>query len=225
MTREPTIEAFLMPLDRERAEIDHLHALLGAEERDRAAQFRFSQDRDRFIVRRGTLRLLLAERLGRSPTTIRYKAGYFGKPAIVDGDGLEFSLSASAGLALSVIAWGAALGCDIERCNPALADPDVAERLFAPGERRTLRGLAPDQWVQGFFRCWTRKEAFVKATGHGLSRPLDEFEVSLEPGDGARLLAGGEGWSLTAFQPTPGYEAAVVAKQSLVEVLRTVRLA
>jgi 4'-phosphopantetheinyl transferase len=200
------------PLDGSPGAIPALAATLDAGELARAAAFRHPRDRDRFIARRAWLRGLLAEELGCTPGEIAFDQNAFGKPIVRDGDDLRFSVSHSDGLGLCAIAHGTELGCDVERLNPALADPAVARSLFARAEVRALEALPPEEWVEGFFNCWTRKEAFVKAIGQGLSYPLSIFEVSVRPGAPAALLCGGGGWSVQSFQPAPGYQAAVVTE-------------
>ncbi|QAY79197.1 4'-phosphopantetheinyl transferase superfamily protein [Sphingosinicella sp. BN140058] len=182
--------------------------LLDRDERSRAQAFRFDRDRDRFVARRGALRRHLGGRLGVNPATLRFACNDYGKPFLVDYPELHFSLSHSAGLAICATST-ASIGCDIEHCDPKLADSAVAERLFAPAEIAALSSLQGEQWVGGFFACWTRKEAFVKALGLGLSHPLDAFAVSLDPTEPPHLISGGDGWALFAFTPAPGYQAAV----------------
>ncbi|MDB5738538.1 MAG: 4-phosphopantetheinyl transferase superfamily protein [Sphingomonas bacterium] len=200
------IDVWLIALDVAPTEIAALAPLLDEEERTQAERFRHAQDRTRFIARRGRLRQLLATYLGRPPA---FDRNAYGKPSVRGGGDLRFNVSHSDGLALCVVGE-VELGCDIERRNPALADPDVAERLFAPGEWRCFAALPEDQRIEGFFNCWTRKEAFIKAIGLGVSHPLDSFEVSLAPGDTPALLGGGEGWSIASFEAAPGYQAALV---------------
>lgn len=199
----------LFVLDLPDAAIDGLHALLDPAEQARAAQFRFDRDRRRFVARRGRLRRLLSGYLDRPARDLTFEHNAFGKPALRDGGSLNFNLSSSGGIGLCVVARGIAVGCDIERRDAALADPAVADRLFAPAERQALAALPPEQWVDGFFNCWTRKEAFVKALGAGLSHPLHDFTVSVEPGMPAVVREPACGWSLHAFQPMPGYHAAI----------------
>lgn len=186
-----------------------LLGLLDAEERERAGRFRLERDRRRFVARRGQLRALLGEQLGRSPAGIAFDHNACGKPAVRGGGDLRFSVASSGPLGLCVIAHGIDVGCDVERREPALADRATAERLFAPGERSALAAMPPEQWLEGFFNCWTRKEAFVKALGLGMSHPLDSFEVSLDAE--AALLAPRRDCAMYAFEPAPGYHAAVVA--------------
>ena len=205
------IEIRLFRLDLPTDRIAGLTALLDDGERERARRFRHVRDRSRFIARRGLLRLLLAERGAGNAATLRYTRNAYGKPALADRPDLRFNLSHSAGLALCVVAEDIEMGCDIERRDPELADPAVARRLFAPAERRAFEALPSDQRTEGFFNGWTRKEAFIKAIGLGVSHPLDSFEVTLTPGDPARIVSGGDGWSIASFEPAPGYQAALVA--------------
>lgn len=185
---------------------------LGGEERVRAAAFHSARDRWRYVARHGLLRRLLALRLGCAPDRLRFVVNEFGKPTLAGGD-LHFSLSHSRGLALIAIAEGE-VGCDIEKRDPAFACAATAAQFFAPAERQRLASLRPGDYCEGFFNGWTRKEAFLKALGCGLSRPLDSFEVSLAPGEPAQLLAGCDGWSVQSFAPRPLFHAAVVARGS-----------
>jgi len=188
--------------------LERCRSWLDGPERAQAERFRYGRDRDRFIARRGQLRARLAEEVGGSPAELRIRADDFGKPFLPDHPELRFNLSHSRDLALFVVVEGAEVGCDIEWRNPELACPGVARRLFAPAEVAALENLPQGQWVQGFFNCWTRKEAYVKALGLGLSYPLDAFTVSV--GEQATLLEALPGWSLTSFEPAPGYQAALV---------------
>jgi 4'-phosphopantetheinyl transferase len=204
------IDLWLFALDRPADEIAALATTLDAAERDRAGRFRFAVDRDRFVSRRGQLRRLLGGYLGRPAAAIGYGETGNSKPVIGDGDGLRFSLSHSDDMALCAVARGIELGCDIERHRPDLADPEVARRLFAPAEYQAIEALPESQRSAAFFNCWTRKEAFVKAIGLGLSYPLDAFEVSVAPGEPAALLRGGDGWSLRALDLGAVWHGALV---------------
>lgn len=205
------VDVHWIDLDAGTPDIGHWSDMLDIEERAQAQRFRFDRDRRHFIVRRGWLRELLSQRLERPPRDIRYSRNRFGKPSLLEGE-LSFNLSKSAGKALCVVASGLELGCDLELRNPGLATPDVAERFFSPLEQSWLSSLPADRWVEGFFNCWTRKEAYIKARGFGLSYPLDAFDVSLAPEEPAQLMRGCEGWSVQSFEPAPGFAAAVVAE-------------
>jgi len=165
------------------------------------------------VAARGLLRVLLGGYLQQTPEGLEFSYGQHGKPALSGGNassGLCFNLSHSSGLVVYAIARGRNLGIDVEHVRPDSAGEDIAERYFSAREMRDLRGLPPEARVHGFFRCWTRKEAYLKATGMGLRIPLDSFAVSLAPGQPAEFLSGVDPqWHLAAHNPAEGYAAAV----------------
>jgi 4'-phosphopantetheinyl transferase len=195
------VEAVFASLDADGPALEEARGLLDARERERAASFRFEEDRRRFVVRRATLRRLLGVRTGQAPETLAFEENAFGKPRLRSGP--CFSASHSGDRMMVAIA-DVEVGCDIERIDPALDWQPLAESFFAPSERRQLTER------DAFFRCWARKEAFVKALGRGLSYPLDAFEVSV--GAEPALVSGGHGWAMAAPDPGPGYAAALVAR-------------
>ena len=205
-----SVEIALFDLDLTPEELAAHQAWLDADERHRAAAYKADRDRNRFVARRGQLRAWLAQQVGADPGRLRLAADTNGKPFLPDHPDVHFNLSQSRDRALAAISLGAPLGCDIEWRNPDLASREVAARFFAPGECAELDGLPERQWIEGFFNCWTRKEAYVKALGLGLSYPLHAFRVSVAPGEAARLIDAQPGWSLTSFEPAPGYQAALV---------------
>jgi 4'-phosphopantetheinyl transferase len=187
--------------------------LLSEDERARAGRFVFDVHRRRFVAGRAGLRTLLAERLACGPRDLRFEYGPSGKPSLAGG-ALRFNLSHSDRLALVAVARDAELGVDIERIRP-LANMDlVAERVFSAAEREALGRVDPARRADAFFAGWTRKEAYIKARGEGIGL-LSAVEVALTPGDAPRLIrvAGQpselERWALHAFDPAPGYTAAV----------------
>jgi 4'-phosphopantetheinyl transferase len=182
-----------------------LAGILTPDELERAARFRFDRDRNRYIVCRGTLRELLG---ARAP----FVYGPYGKPRL-EGSDVRFNVSHSHGLGMIAIARGREVGCDIERVDPSFADEKIPEQFFSPHEVAALRALPESEQCAAFFRCWTRKEAFIKACGMGLSLPLDSFDVTL--GERAALLRGAEGWSLHSVDAPEGYATAVVLEDQL----------
>jgi 4'-phosphopantetheinyl transferase len=205
-----TVEACLAALDVDAPTRAKLAALLSPDEHARAAAFRSEQHRGRYIVCRGRLRELLAERLGTRPRAVALTYNASGKPSLV-GAPLRFNLSHAGGTALYVFARDVEVGCDIEWCWPELANRRMADWLFSAAEREALDPLQGEGWLKGFFNCWTRKEAVLKGRGLGLGQPAD-FDVSLRPTEPARILRGAEGWSIQAPEPMPGLHAAIAVQ-------------
>ena len=201
-------------LDREENILGRLEPTLSPEEKARADRFHFVNDRNRFVAARGLLRELLGKYLQQAPAGLAFSYGRHGKPALSGGNassGLCFNLSHSAGLAVYAIARERNLGIDVEHVRPESAGEDIAKRYFSAREVDDLRTLPLEARVEGFFHCWTRKEAYLKATGMGLQIPLDSFSVSLLPGKFAQFLGGVEPhWHLAAYHPAEGYVAAMV---------------
>jgi 4'-phosphopantetheinyl transferase len=195
------------PLDLEADAVQQCWDVLDEAERARAARFRFARDHRRFVVRRATLRRLLAAHSGGPPEALRFEENGFGKPRLPDGP--HFSASHSGERMMLAIA-DVEVGADIERIDPDLAWRPLAGGLFETREREALAALPEAAASTAFFHCWARKEAFVKALGLGLSYPLDAFAVSVS--DQAVLQAGGEGWAIAALEGAAGYAAAVVAR-------------
>jgi 4'-phosphopantetheinyl transferase len=191
-----------------------LESTLSLEEKARADRSHFANDRNRFVVARGLLRELLGGYLHQNPADLEFSYGPHGKPSLSGGNassGLCFNLSHSSDLAVYAIARERNLGIDVEHVRPESAGEDIAKHYFSAREVSDLRTLPTEAKVEGFFQCWTRKEAYLKATGMGLQIPLDSFSVSLLPGQPARFLGGVEPrWNLAAYHPAEGYLAAVV---------------
>jgi 4'-phosphopantetheinyl transferase len=190
---------------------------LSADERARAARFHFERDRARFLRGRAALRHLLAGYAGLESGALIFTPGAHGKPAL-PGTGLEFNLSHSGGCAVLAVTRGRRVGVDVERIQAERATSSLARRFFAPAEAAAVATAAPADRARTFFRCWTRKEAYVKARGEGLSLPLDSFEVPLEP-DATRALTFARDdpaeigrWSLRELEPAPDHLGALVVE-------------
>ena len=206
-------------LDQQAARTAQLARTLSPDEQQRAQAFRFDVDRTRFVVGRGVLRALLGLYLGLEPEQIDFAYGEWGKPALAEpATPLGFNLAHAADLALYAFTWGRSIGVDLEAVLPL---PDVAQlvaQFFSPREQRDWRSLPAAGQVEGFYRCWTRKEAFLKALGAGLARPTAQFSVSLRPDEPARLLevawdpAEAARWTLVSFPPCTGCLAAVAVE-------------
>jgi 4'-phosphopantetheinyl transferase len=208
------IHVWQATLDREENFLRQVEATLSLEEKARADRFHFANDRNRFVAARGLLRELLGRYLRQTPGALEFSYWQHGKPALAGREassGLCFNLSHSEGLAVYAIAKERNLGIDVEHVRPESAGEDIAKRYFSPSEVSDLRTLPPEARVEGFFHCWTRKEAYLKATGMGLQIPLDSFSVSVLPAKPAQFLGGVEArWHMDSFHPAEGYVAAVV---------------
>jgi 4'-phosphopantetheinyl transferase len=195
--------------------------ILSHDERRRADKFYFERDREHFIVGRGVLKKILSRYLEVSPERISFAYNQYGKPALSAEAGdqhLRFNVSHSHGLALYAFARGREVGIDIEFAREDFASLEIAGHFFSPQEVATLRALPASELTRAFFNCWTRKEAFIKALGEGLSHPLDTFAVSLKLGAPASLLSvdglpqEAARWSLMELFPGEGYVAALAVE-------------
>lgn len=200
-------------LDLEPQERDRLSSYLSEAERARASRFVFQHDREHFAVARGRLRELLGTYLHRSPQSLEFRTGQYGKLSLADRADLRFNLTHSYGLALYAFAMNRELGIDVEKIRPDFTSEGIAVRYFSAAEQNELRELPVDLRTRAFFLCWTRKEAYVKAHGGGLQIPLESFDVSLTPGKPETLRsADSERWNLRSFEPAPEYSASLIAE-------------
>jgi 4'-phosphopantetheinyl transferase len=208
-------------LDPEKSGLYNLEQTLSPDEQARAERFYFQKDREHFIVARGLLRAILGLYLNQDPSQLRFCYSIYGKPSLATSSGesaLHFNVSHSHGLALYAVTSGREIGVDLEHLRADFAGEDIAERFFSRREVEALRTLPAKMRQKGFFNCWTRKEAYIKARGEGLSLPLDQFDVSLTPGEPAALLCTtgdpreASRWTLREIEPGPGYVAALAVK-------------
>ncbi len=211
-----------------RADLDHnpsrmnsLFHTLSEDEQARAERFYFQIDRERFIVARGALREILGVYLNRAAKSVLFCYGPHGKPALAQdpgGNTIHFNMSHSHGVALYAVTRGREIGIDLEFIRESLEVEQLAERFFSQREIATLRGLPVSLRKHAFFLCWTRKEAYIKARGEGLSLPLEQFDVSLIPGEPAALLRTQADpdeirrWSLQELSVDPGYVSALAVE-------------
>lgn len=213
------IHVWRTSLDMDACGIHSLHQTLSKDEQQRAALFHFQKDREHFIVARGLLREILSRYLDQKPNDISFCYNQHGKPALhTHGQELlHFNISHSHGLALYAIT-SRPIGVDIERIRTNFPHSEIAEKFFSPQENAMLRSLPPNLQPKAFFTCWTRKEAYIKATGKGLSIPLNQFEVSLLPGPAVLLsikndIEAASHWLLQDLNPGPDYVAALAIKK------------
>ena len=178
-------------LDRPLAEQSYFESILAEDEINRANRFHFPKDRERFVAGRGLLRVILSSYLGMRPGEIIFTYGSHGKPGLQPQVGrpvIQFNLAHSTGMAIYAITTDRSVGVDIESVQADFPIEDVAKNFFSAAELSALHALPNTLRTEAFFKCWTRKEAFIKALGDGLSCPLRDFAVSLAPGEPARLL-------------------------------------
>jgi 4'-phosphopantetheinyl transferase len=207
-----TVHVWSASLDPPAEQVRSLESLLSTAERERAARLRIDRDRRQFTVRRGLLRSILGRYLDRPGNELVFQYTELGKPSLDprtwDGS-VRFNLSYSFGLALYAVARDVELGVDVERLRTTVPYAAMATRYFAAAECAELERLPVADRERGFFNCWTRKEAYVKALGTGLVTALDSFTVNLTPGVPAELRHGEPGWTLTDLDAPPGYAAAI----------------
>lgn len=197
--------------------IQALEKSLTPDECARADGFRFETHRDRFVAARGLLRAILARYLGTHPGQLRFRYGPYGKPALdgETGENISFNLSHANGLALYALARDREIGIDLEQVRPHSLDQTIAERYFSEQENAMLGVLSVHGRSEPFFRYWTRREAYLKAHGEGLSGFPRRPDFSLEGGDPLPLGTkeethqGGAQWLLRDLDPAPGYVAAI----------------
>jgi 4'-phosphopantetheinyl transferase len=194
-----------------------LDALLSDEERERASRFHFEKDRQRYRIAHASLRMILSRYLNLTPDALVFGETHYGKPFLtnLEAAGLLFNLSHSQDLALVTVTREREVGVDVEFVRPDFATSEAAEHFFSVAELYTLTGLAPELRTKAFFDCWTRKEAYIKARGLGLSLALNSFDVSLTPGLPPSLLHHRldphevSRWDLHEINPAPNYAATV----------------
>lgn len=199
----------------------HFESLISPDERMKASRYRFEDNREEYIIARGLLRHLLGSYLGKKPASLQFFYNPYGKPAINSEAGnnrITFNLSHAHGYILYVFTKGREVGIDLEKIRPEAAHDGVAERFFSKKEVSTLRALPRHAQAIGFFNCWTRKEAYIKARGEGLTIPLNQFDVSLIPGEPAALLesrvdpADTSRWTLKSLDMGTQYIAALAVE-------------
>jgi len=199
-------------------QLEAFEQILADDERARAQRFRFARDRTHFIAARGLLRTILGRYLLQEPQTLIFSYNTYGKPSLAEvseSDGLSFNLTHAHGMALYAVTRNRAVGVDVEYIQRQMEWESVAERFFSPYEVRMLKAVPLDIRHIAFFNCWTRKEAYIKARGMGLSLELDSFDVSLTPGEPAALLnireegQDSSNWSLYNLYPGGDYIGAL----------------
>lgn len=193
---------------------------LSRADRERADRFRFESDRRRFCVARAAMRLILGRYLKMKPGRLQIEPGKCGKPYLTEPKTahLRFNLSHSHRLALLAVTTEREIGIDVEYMRPDFVTDEVAEHFFSRAEVEQFRAVPFEAKTEAFFKCWTRKEAYIKARGEGLYCPLDQFDVSFRPGDPCALLDSRvephevSRWSFEELFAEPGYAVALAVE-------------
>lgn len=202
-------------------------AMLSPDEKTRASRFFFERDSSRFVAARGTLRAILGRYLHLEPRTIKFIYSERGKPSLAKmaaREHIHFNLAHSCDLAVVAVSKIPNIGIDLEKLRPIKDAEGIAERFFSQREANLLKSLPPTQRQVGFFNLWTRKEAWLKATGEGIGELLNQVEVSLLPGEAARLLSISNDadtaaeWTLRELIPASGYLGALAVRATNFQV-------
>jgi 4'-phosphopantetheinyl transferase len=221
LPEEDAVHVWCAELDQEAVVVRAFRDTLALDEQQRADRFNFTKDRAHFIVARGVLRDILGRYLKTPPGCVRFSYSEYGKPLLSEETNdrqLRFNVSHSHGLALFAFTKRRKIGLDIEFMREDFASLEIAEHFFSTREVSALRAFPPELRTAAFFRCWTRKEAYIKAIGEGLSHPLHDFTVSLAPGEPAALLSTetdpqeASRWSLVELFPGTDYAAALAVE-------------
>ncbi len=207
------VDIWCLSLDVDEALSARLETVLSSAERGRADRFHSALDRRRYITRRGRLRELLARRLDCSANDVRIVTNELGKPFVESG-GVTFSLSQSRGMALYAFASGLEIGCDLELRDVGAATRDAAKLFFSPIELKTAQALSEDRWIDRFFRCWTCKEAYLKARGVGFT--ISPAGITVAPDQPLRFIELPDEdpaeWSLCALELPQGYTGTLAVR-------------
>jgi 4'-phosphopantetheinyl transferase len=229
------VHVVLVALQADDLQLAEFRAVLSSDELARADRYKIERPRRHFIICRAILRRLLGSCIGQPPETVEFEYGNHGKPSLRRSTDLrlsaaavprvEFSVSHSADLALIAITSDRRVGVDVEQMNPAVRILKLASRFFSPRETAELIGLPESDQLAGFYRGWTCKEAYLKATGFGLSFPLNRFTVSMNPRVPAALHAIEDQpeeplrWQLMALDTEPDFAAAMLLEAAIGESL------
>jgi len=213
------VDIWRVLLDLSRDPIKSVESVLSADETQRAGRFHFAQDRNRFILSHGYLRAILARYLHCRPDQLEFSPNEYGKPALADSN-LEFNLSHSGVFALLAVSRIHKVGIDVEQVRQDVETETLARRFFSERENSDLMKTPPEQRIAAFYRCWTLKEAYIKAHGLGLSLPLDGFDVSFSRSEQAILKATrpdpneASRWTLSSLEIDPRYAGAVAVENN-----------
>ena len=215
------IHVYCASLNQPPSSVQQLAQTLSTDELMRAERFYFGHHRKQFTAGRGVLRMILGHYLNIGASQLQFIYGPKGKPALAKdwgGGTIRFNMSHSHELALYAVMLDREIGVDVEYMHPIAEMEQIAERFFSKKENGVFRALPERKKTEAFYNCWTRKEAFIKAIGDGLSLPLDKFDVTLAPGQPCRLLGikgdsmDASRWFIQELEPAPGFTAALAVQ-------------
>jgi 4'-phosphopantetheinyl transferase len=215
------VHVWRAPLDLPSSQVQELKGILTNDEIDRANRFSFETDRQRFIAARGTLRAILSRYITVHPSHLRFHFNQYGKPFLApefSSCPLNFNVSHSGSMALYAITRNMEIGVDVEHVRSDFKYEEIAERFFSANEVAIFRTIPAEKKLSAFYNCWTRKEAYIKAHGKGLSLPLDSFDVSFAPWEPSISLVikdepqQSSHWTLLDLQPGLSYVGALAVK-------------
>lgn len=213
------VDVWFVPLQSPQHDYERLFETLSDDERKRAERFYFDVHRRRFAIGRAVLRSILSRYLGCDAAEVCFDYGSHGKPVLSGaGAGLDltFNASGSNDLAVYGVTRGREIGIDVEWMEPDRSCDKIVERFYTEAEKQAYRQVSAAEKREVFFQSWTRKEAYIKAIGDGLSRPLNSFELSMAPGDGPCVLRDNQDpdaatrWTIRDLKPATGYAGAMV---------------
>ena len=215
-----TVHVWRASLGMDASTLEALRTTLSPDEHQRADRFHFQRDRSEYIAARGALREIVGRYLEVRAERVRFAYSSYGKPTLSADMGagwLHFNVSHARGIALFAVANERQVGVDIECIREDIETGEIAARFFSRDEQSALDRLPSHRRLEAFFDCWTRKEAYIKALGEGLSHPLESFTVSLAAGEACSLRGTGVQdapalWSLEPLAPGPGYAGALAVE-------------
>jgi len=219
--KKDSVDVWCVSLDVDESFLDSVKRTLSEEELEKASRMRIEKPRKYYMASRGLLRQILAAYVKQAPGLLEFEYGPNGKPTLSENSnnmGITFNVSHSHGLALCCVTRKREIGADIEKMRDDMQLADISKRFFSSREHEELVKLPVEHQKRGFFNCWTRKEAYLKATGQGLTFPLSHFDMSLTPGEPAAMIAHQSDpgqislWSIVDLDVGPDYAAAIAVE-------------
>jgi 4'-phosphopantetheinyl transferase len=213
------VDVWRIHLDLGLDSVKSFESTLSADESQRASRFHLDKDRQHFIISHFSLRDVLGRYLNLEPAELGFSIDQYGKPSLLKHK-LEFNLSHSGSFALVAVTQSRIIGVDVERMREGISSLSIARQYFSPAEIAELETVPAEQKETAFFACWTRKEAFIKAKGLGLSLPLDSFDVSLTPDEPSILRAvrpqpqEATRWTLLSLDVAPRHAGAMAVENA-----------